>query len=470
MNNSLDLESGLAPVMPPPRKTSVLSLLKGTSSRRSIVVDKGEAKAKEKEDHREKEKKDEKDRSESRISILMGRKRGKVRSSLCNIFVGPTRLQTLSAAEPKPPKQVPLPPMQISAIPPSTSSRVGSIKVRESVSSMPPPPPRARVSGVASRSPANKTSDSSLRSGRHNLPPIAGSPSVGTVSSSQGTSAPNHPPLSGPTRSSVDTKETPTKIPRISSRMSTLQSPATTTLKPSGSIRSNRRLSLVVGGSLPGKSTQVDQSPSPHASFVSDFGVLEPTETPTQTKTQVVGSKERTSAQSSPASLSKAPRHSVVAPSLVTKSSSRDSTNGLRKTSAPAAAGSASTSTSLAPTDNHGLSSRFPGLSPSKSLKLLSPKISLAATKSSPTISSITPSTPGGSARQSISTPSPAPSSADDEEILADEEMAQYIKRQQARKLAAGAKKEELDELLRFPEPLPPVPSSTPTCEPIVDI
>ena len=84
-NNSFDLDSSLTPVMPTPRKTSVLSLLKGTSSRRSVVVDKSGAKAKEKEDHRDKEKKDEKDRSESRISILMGRKRGKVRSSLSDI-------------------------------------------------------------------------------------------------------------------------------------------------------------------------------------------------------------------------------------------------------------------------------------------------------------------------------------------------------------------------------------------------
>jgi dual specificity tyrosine-phosphorylation-regulated kinase 2/3/4 len=37
-----------------------------------------------------------------------------------------------------------------------------------------------------------------------------------------------------------------------------------------------------------------------------------------------------------------------------------------------------------------------------------------------------------------------------------------YIKRQQARKLANGAKKEELDELLKFPEPSSPVPAQTP--------
>ncbi|KAF8334206.1 kinase-like domain-containing protein [Cantharellus anzutake] len=165
-----------------------------------------------------------------------------------------------------------------------------------------------------------------------------------------------------------------------------------------------------------------------------------------------MGSKEHSSSQSSPASLSKVSRQ-LVAPPSAKKPSPRDSAVGLRKSSAPATTGGAS----LVPSESH---SRFSGLSPSKSLKLLSPRISLATAKTSP---STTPGTPSGSGRQSASTPSPAPSSADDEELLADEEMVQYIKRQQARKLAAGAKKEELDEMLRFPEPLPPVPPSSPT-------
>ena len=55
-------------------------------------------------------------------------------------------------------------------------------------------------------------------------------------------------------------------------------------------------------------------------------------------------------------------------------------------------------------------------------------------------------------------------SSTDDEEAAADEEMMQYIKRQQARKIANGAKKEELDGMLRFPDPIAPTPASTPAC------
>ena len=72
--------------------------------------------------------------------------------------------------------------------------------------------------------------------------------------------------------------------------------------------------------------------------------------------------------------------------------------------------------------------------------------------------------TPTGS-RQSLSTPSPVPSSVDEEELLGDEEMMQYIKRQQAKKLAHGATQEELDELLKFPEPTPPVTPMNPSCE-----
>jgi dual specificity tyrosine-phosphorylation-regulated kinase 2/3/4 len=356
----------------------------------------------------------------------------------------------------------------MSALPSATAHRVATLKSRDSVSSMPPPAsvPRSRPStsgvGVTPRSPGTKTSDSSLRSTRHNLPPIAGSPSVGTLGH---VSSSSHPPLSGPSRTSADTKETPTKIPRISSRTSTLHSPAST-MKPS-SLLSTRRASLVISnsnnGSFSGKS-EVDVPPSPHASFVSDFGVLEPRETPTQKGHFSSTTKERTSLRLSPQSLSRPPRQ--IQPSLgsAKKTNPRDSSiTNLRKSSAPSIA----STSSMLPSDAPSLSSRLSVLSPSKSLKLLSPKVTLPVTRTTPSISNIVaPSTPGSS-RQSLSTPSPAPSSADDDEALADEEMTQYIKRQQARKLASGVKKEELDEMLRFPEPIPPVSPSSPACEPI---
>ena len=66
------------------------------------------------------------------------------------------------------------------------------------------------------------------------------------------------------------------------------------------------------------------------------------------------------------------------------------------------------------------------------------------------------------SSRQSLSTPSPVPSSVDEEELAGDEEMIQYIRRQQAKKMANGATQAELDELLKFPEPIPPKEGWTP--------
>jgi dual specificity tyrosine-phosphorylation-regulated kinase 2/3/4 len=95
------------------KKSSVLSLgipslLKGSSSRRSLHINKSDSKdslneskrAKDAEKsereaaketaklQKEKQKKEDKDRSESRISVMMGRKRGKVRSmTYCGLFI-----------------------------------------------------------------------------------------------------------------------------------------------------------------------------------------------------------------------------------------------------------------------------------------------------------------------------------------------------------------------------------------------
>ncbi|EGN96122.1 hypothetical protein SERLA73DRAFT_141318, partial [Serpula lacrymans var. lacrymans S7.3] len=46
--------------------------------------------------------------------------------------------------------------------------------------------------------------------------------------------------------------------------------------------------------------------------------------------------------------------------------------------------------------------------------------------------------------------------------MLGDEEMMNYIRRQQTKKMANGATQAELDELLKFPEPIPPASGSTP--------
>lgn len=94
--NSLDIHSPTSPVPHgaphASRKASVLSLLKGSSSRKSIGAGSEIRVEKEKElptseGHKEaKPKKEDKERSESRISILMGRKRGKVSCLVDHVF------------------------------------------------------------------------------------------------------------------------------------------------------------------------------------------------------------------------------------------------------------------------------------------------------------------------------------------------------------------------------------------------
>ena len=155
-------------------------------------------------------------------------------------------------------------------------------------------------------------------------------------------------------------------------------------------------------------------------------------------------------------STSRVPRQSsVTAPttSSVQRRTNRDSISiiGLRKSSATSI-----TSISTPAVSNEPSQHRFSMLSPSKGLKLLAPKSSARASTSG--VHQGSP--PSG--RQSLSTPSPVPSSIDEEELLGDEEMLHYIRRQHAKKLATGATQEELDDMLKFPEPLPPGTPSSP--------
>jgi hypothetical protein len=134
-----------------------------------------------------------------------------------------------------------------------------------------------------------KQSDTSLR--RHQLPTIAGSPSVGTVGH---TSSKEGPPLSSNNASLALSKETPTKIPRIASRSSTVTSP---TLK-------SRRTSLHVSETTPSS-----ESPTASHEFFNEFGILETPSTNTKL------SSSRHSVRASPSttgSVSRVPRQSTT--------------------------------------------------------------------------------------------------------------------------------------------------------------
>ena len=348
----------------------------------------------------------------------------------------------MSSTDPRKPKSpVNLPPMQISAIEPVTAHRVA--KLKSSVNSN--PSSRASVSSTSSRltsatvSSMQKQSDSSLRS-RTQLPTIAGSPSVATNSASSSQTMKDRgdgPSSTLNTSVSGIPKETPTKIPRISSRTSAAASPP---LKHSTSA-ANRRTSTLAPSA----------NASPTSLNTSEWGVIDDDNSTPKVK--------GTSARSSPlnTSTSRGPRQPLVAQPSQRKSRDSVSFMGLRKSSG----NSSGLNTATAPPEQQQTQQpqhhhRLSILSPSKGLKLLQPKTSSrSSTMPQPS------SSPSSSGRQSLSTPSPVPSAIDEEEMLGDEEMMAYIRRQHAKKLASGASQESLDEMLKFPEPLPPgVPSS----------
>ena len=436
----------------------IQSLLKGSSSRKSLHSDSKEAlrdlqKAKDatkeldRQKSREKEKLRKEDK-EGKVSTILGRKRGKVKASLSVFGVHLTTAQTLSSAEPRKPKSpVNMPPLQISALEPATAQRVARLKSTTQSSPTTSSPTSTSSRGTSNSrvtsqtvSSMQKHSDSSLRSNKNQLPTIAGSPSVigGSNGGPSVREGRDGPPIANLNNASGSIKETPTKIPRISSRSSTTASP---NLKGSTSTLTNRRAS--------GIATSRNTSPT-----TNEFGLMD---------NGVQASASTKPRMSPPLTASRMPRHpsssTISSGSILPRSSNRESISfaGLRKASTSSV--HSTTNALLASETSTSHSHRFSALSPSKGLKLLSPKISLSATRSNTVHrSAVSPSV----SRQSLSTPSPVPSSIDDEEMQGDEEMMLYIKRQQAKKLASGSTQEQLDELLRFPEPLPPGTPSSP--------
>ncbi|KAG9019380.1 hypothetical protein FRB90_003187 [Tulasnella sp. 427] len=94
---------------------------------------------------------------------------------------------------------------------------------------------------------------------------------------------------------------------------------------------------------------------------------------------------------------------------------------------------------------------------------MLSPNVSLPAPRlisNSVTTSALYNGSPS-SGGKSLSTPSPLPSQVDEDEILGDDAMMGFIRRTQARRFASGARQADLDEMLKFPDPSPPVPPSS---------
>lgn len=451
------------------------SLLKGSNSRKSLYggeksdtekrqkeersrerereKEREKEKAREDKERRKEEKKEEKERSESRISVLMSRRRGK----------------TLSSGDPRKPKTTDpeLPPMQMPGIPSSTAQRVANLRQsvtsgahKLGVPSTPPSKSKVIVSG-SSRVPASpsqrtpavnkQSSEASLRP-ENRLTPIAGSPSVSTVGSKEGTAlaasvngTPNAKDLNGPS----------TKIPRMNSSTSVNGSPQP--LK--SSMAPSQRGSVLGSSAVSEVSTALDE-----------FGLLE---TPVNTKPGSTLGNNRYSVRNSPQSSKQQPRYAgnTISSSASTSSirkPARDSSislNAMRKSSTASVNSLASSLASGSVNTAETPPSRFSALSPAKSIKMLSPKVTMASPRASgkPASPALRQGSSTSSERHSLSTPSPVPTSTvDEEEVLGDEEMMDYIRRNHARKLASGAKKEDLDDTLKFPEPIQPAPALTP--------
>jgi dual specificity tyrosine-phosphorylation-regulated kinase 2/3/4 len=355
------------------------------------------------------------------------------------------RIQTLSSTEKKPQVPAILPPMQMTALPSVTAQRVASLRSSISTSTSSAGALRSSNSPKHVASSLQKSSDASLRSTRNHLPTIAGSPSVGGSQTSK--EAKGSPTLL--LNSISGGKEAPTKIPRISSRTSATSSPP---LKLS-TLMSSRRASINVSGT---GASSAEPSPVHGEPYPDEFGFMEHSGSPLKTTVT-----QRTPVRGSPsASTSRAPRQSsttvTATSSLLPRKSNRDSISftGIRKSST----GSVASISSILPGEP---SHRFSALSPSKGLKLLSPKVSHSVHDKNSHRDHRLRQVASNASRQSSSSSS-IPSPIDEDELIGDEEMLQYIRRQQAKKLATGATQAELDDLLSFPEPIPPTPPSTP--------
>ena len=202
----------------------------------------------------------------------------------------------------------------------------------------------------------------------------------------------------------------------------------------------------------------------------SEFGVLENGQVP---KAQISTVAQRQSVRASPSTVSssRVPRQATASNSATInglstrKNRESISFSGLRKSSTGSVASISAANTSQAEAQPPPQSHRFSALSPSKGLKLLSPKISLSTTKHhsvSATQSMAHVLASPSTSRHPTSTPSPVSSLVDEDELLGDEEMMAYIKKQHAKKLATGVSQADLDEMLRFPEPIAPANPASP--------
>lgn len=393
------------------------------------------------------------------------------------------------------PESVNLPPMQMNALPPSTTSRLPSQNGEDRASETGTPQKRPLPVPLRLHRPS-RVGDT--LNGKATLPTITGSPSVA---------------VNGPVEASTDTSgtiskpATPTRIPRLTGNRSNvsspqyLEAPSATGLDKQESTfdGTHRRCSLKPGAGisssvpdhnasyLKAQRDEVEHSSSSSSQEVpspSDEGESKPSEQP---KRRVLGSStsqvpvlssSRTSGKYQPVTVTSTTekRRSLLAsekeefkptrtPLKVsqppTSSSISSKLQSVSSTLASAATPNATsarvrTRTSDAPSSQRKPSTLVDGLPASKSMSSsLVSKLSIPSrmSKSATTTSlrqSPAPSDAGGRSTSSSRYGTPV----GEDEIRGDEEMMEFVQRQRTKQASRGMSEEEIERLFTFPEPI----------------
>ncbi|KAK4051852.1 serine/threonine protein kinase, CMGC, dual-specificity [Microbotryomycetes sp. JL201] len=379
-----------------------------------------------------------------------------------------------------------LPPMQVSPLPAQTIERIDSMDSLADVAGNTPAAAHDRVARLQA-------------SAKASLPTIVGSPSSKTISL-QGQDV-----VAGSSVSPPPLSRTPTKIPRLLPQRGSIYRDASPSAPPSVPIRSKGLQSSRQQGNTPdlllasGTSTSSSSNAASETESIGtdvadneerqskSLAVKKESQIPRGRSSTLVGTSMSTSlkkdvldASADAASTStpaiKSRRHKSFAPEesatpskthksakIASVSTSRLSSSGVpppkevssvRKISVK---GPDSIAASRRVSASSALQSSTSSLSSSTTrvVKNLASKVAgqtrLPRSSTAPTLSSMA----SDSGRSSTGS-SRTKLNVTEDELLGDEEMDAYVKRQKASKAAAGASPEKINKMFEFPEPIPP--------------
>jgi dual specificity tyrosine-phosphorylation-regulated kinase 2/3/4 len=431
-----------------------------------------------------------------RTSLMSGsRKRGMVRVVPDLLSTGsPSRAQTLpAAADAHTAQDATLPPMQVAPLP--DSPKRATLEASNGNVDLPASRRRLSNSSSATELGRRKVASVTTTAAAPLLPAIAPSPSI-SLAGVNGDTSPSKLPASRIPRALPLNKSTPARSATVSAAgshtrrlsgtgpTSTGMAPSMSASKTTSSLASSfgiasddeSAVTETPASSLPvrrvsmssAKVSDVAAAAGSSSTLVAILNAYAAAKTPTELE----GVLRRARIASTSSSLSPSEREVLV--SLVARQEQRTKAADGTATTTPRAKlseGAARTprtftssvsSASFAPAEQTpaprkvrasltaasaiARSAREAALS-----QRITPRTSVAS-RQSPALSETTQRTSSAASRTSAT----SPVVADEEERLGDEEMEAYIKRQHAKKVAAGASLEELEKMLNFPEPEPP--------------